>query len=99
MIYAISEPLSRGPDTFNEQLPMRSWVRLNRLRTGAGRFRSSLHNGSIAKTAACECGAENQAPDYITTDCSLYSPPRGTAGLIRPDEGKTSWLQETWPGI
>ena len=48
----------------------------------------------MATIVACECGAKNQTPDYITTDCLLCSPPRGTAGLIRLDEDTTNWLQQ-----
>jgi len=39
-------------------LSRRAWVRLNRLRTGVGRFRSCLYKWSMASSAACECGAE-----------------------------------------
>ena len=81
-------------------LPRRSWVRLNRLRTGDGRFLSFLHNWGMATTAACKCGAENQTADHITADCLLYSPFHGTAArLIRLDEDTTSWLQETYLNI
>ena len=38
-------------------LPRRAWVRLNRLRTGVGRFRSCLYKWSMASSAACESGA------------------------------------------
>jgi len=39
-------------------LPRRAWVRLTRLRTGVGRFRSSLYKWGMASSAACECGAD-----------------------------------------
>ena len=80
-------------------LPRRSWVRLNRLCNGVGRFHSSLYNWGMATTPAWECGAENKTADHITTDCPHYSPSHGTDGLIRLDEDTTSWQQETYPDI
>jgi len=41
-------------------LPRTAWVRLNRLRTGVGRFRSCLYKWGMAPSAVCECGAEKQ---------------------------------------
>ena len=35
-----------------------AWDRLNRLRTGVGRFCSYLYGWRMASSAACECGAE-----------------------------------------
>ena len=67
-------------------------VLLNRLRIGGRRFRSSLRNWGMARTAACECGAENQAD--ITTDSLFYFTPHSTDQLIRSDEDTASWLQE-----
>jgi len=46
-------------------LPRRAWVRLNRLRTGVGRFPSCLYKWSMASSAACECGAEEQTIDHV----------------------------------
>ena len=55
-------------------LPRRSWVRLNHLRTGVGRFRSSLHNWEMVPSVACDCGAENQTAEHILAHCPLFSP-------------------------
>ena len=46
-------------------LPRRAWVRLSRLRTGVGRFRSCLYKWGMASSAACECGAEEQTVDHV----------------------------------
>ena len=40
-------------------------VKLNRLRTGVGRFGSSLHIYGLASSAKCECGASEQTADHI----------------------------------
>ena len=37
---------------------------ISRLQTGVGRFRSCLHKWSMATSANCECGAENQTVDH-----------------------------------
>ena len=39
------------------RLPRTSWVRLNRLRTGVGRFHSSMYKWGLASSPNCECGA------------------------------------------
>ena len=38
-------------------LPRAAWVKLNRLRTGVGRFRSPMHKCGLAPSPNCECGA------------------------------------------
>ena len=68
-----------GAHTPRMTLPRRAWVRLNRLRTGVGRFRSWLYKWGMASFAACECGAEDQIVDHVVlkvqsidlpTDCT-----------------------------
>ena len=62
-------------------LPRLAWVKLNRLRTGVGLFRSIMHKWGMASTAACECGAEEQAADHVITSCPIYHHPNGIHGL------------------
>ena len=40
-------------------------VKLNRLRTGVGRFGSSMHKWGLAFSAECECSASKQTADHI----------------------------------
>ena len=46
-------------------LPRAAWVKLNRLRTGVGRFHSSMHKWSLAPSPNCECGAFEQTADHV----------------------------------
>ena len=52
-------------------LPRAAWVKLNRLRTGVGRFHSSMHKWGLAPSANCECGASEQTADHVLIAC-LY---------------------------
>ena len=62
-------------------LPRRSWVRLNRLRTGAGRFYSSLYKWGLAPSPNCECGHTEQTANHVISSYPLNHVPRGTRGL------------------
>ena len=80
-------------------LPRRSWVRLNHLRIGVGRFRSSLHNWGMVPSAACDCATENGTAEHILAHCPLFSPPHGITGLVRLDDDTITWLHESCPDI
>ena len=55
-----------------------SWVGLNRLRTGVGRFHSSMYKWGLAPSSNFECGATEQTSDHITSLCLIHHVPRGT---------------------
>jgi len=80
-------------------LPRRAWVRLNRLRTGVGRFRSCLYKWSMASSAACECGAEEQTVDHVVHHFPVHRPPHGLHGLTVLDDETTEWLPNSCPEI
>ena len=92
-IYNIDTP---PPDM---HLLRRSWVQLNHLRAGVGRFRSSLYNWGMVPSAACDCGAENQTAEHILAHCPLFSPPHRITGLVRLDDDTITWLHESCPDI
>ena len=48
-------------------LPRAAWVKLNCLRTGVGRFHSSMHKWGLAPSPNCECGASEQTADHVLT--------------------------------
>jgi len=80
-------------------LPRRAWVRLNRLRTGVGRFRSCLYKWGMESSAACECGAEEQTVGHVVLQCPIHRPPHGLHGLTVLDDETTEWLLNTCPEI
>lgn len=73
-----------GGGVKGEDLPRHLWTSLNRLRTGVGRFNSSLKKWGLSDSAACECGEPEQTAEHIISDCPLYSPP-SEAGLFDLD--------------
>ena len=76
-------------------LPRASWVKLNRLRTGVGRFYSSMHKWGIAPSPNCECGASEQTADHILTACPIHRAPHGVRDLTVLDDETRCWLNET----
>ena len=56
-------------------------VKLNRLRTGVGRFHSSMHKWGLAPSPNCECGASEQTADHVLTVCLVHRAPHGARGL------------------
>ena len=88
-----------GPSPPGMDLPRLAWTRLNRLRTGVGRFRSSMHRWGLASCAACECGAEEQTADHVILDCPMYRAPNGMHGLSVLDDKTMAWLLEVCPEV
>ena len=66
---ASSRPLGMG-------LPRAAWVKLNRLRSGVGRFCSSMYKWGLAPLANCECGASEQTADHIISVSHTSGTPR-----------------------
>ena len=80
-------------------LPRTSWVTLNRLRTGVGRFHSSMYKWGLAPSPNCECGATEQTADYVISLCLMHHVPRGTRGLQVLDDAIRCWLNTTTASI
>ena len=70
-----------GARPFGMGLPRVAWVKLNRLRTGVGRFHSSMHKWGLAPLPNCECGASEQTADHVLTACLTLRAPHGARGL------------------
>ena len=73
-------------------LPRAAWVKLNRLRTGVGRFHSSMHKWGLAPSSNCECGASEQTADHVLTACPIHRAPHGARGLTVLDDETRCWL-------
>ena len=67
-------------------LPRAAWVKLNRLRTGVGRFHSSMHKWGLAPSPNCECGVSEQTADHVLTACPIHRAPHGARGLTVLDD-------------
>ena len=75
-------------------LPRAAWVKLNRLRTGVGRFHSSMHKWGLAPSSNCECGASEQTAYYVLTACSIRRAPHGARGLTVLDDETRCWFND-----
>ena len=80
-------------------LPRVAWVRLNRLRTGVGRFHSSMHKWGLAPSPNCECGAFEQTADHVLTACPIHRAPHGARGLTVLDDKTRCWLNDITASI
>ena len=69
-------------------------IRLNRLRTGVGRFGTNMLRWGLSTSDICDCGVE-QTADHITSRgrCPIYRPPEGMNGLIELDVTTRTWLK------
>ena len=80
-------------------LPRAAWVKLNRLRTGVGRFHSSMHKWGLAPSPNCECGASEQTADHVLTTCPIHWASHGAQGLTVLDDETRCWLNNTTASI
>ena len=76
-----------------------AWVKLNRLRTGVGRFHSSMHKWGLAPSPNCECGASEQTADHVLTACPIHRAPHGARGLTVLDKETRCWLNNITASI
>ena len=80
-------------------LPRAAWVKLNRLRTGVGRFHSSMNKWGLTPSPNCECGASEQTADHVLTACSIHWAPHGARGLTVLDDETRCWLNDITASI
>ena len=80
-------------------LPRAAWVKLNRLRTGVGRFHSSMHKWGLAPSPNCECGASEQTADHVLTGCPIHRAPDGARGLTVLDDKLDAGLMTSLPAF
>ena len=80
-------------------LPRAAWVKLNRLRTGVGRFHSSMHKWGLTPSPNWECGASEQTADHVLTACPIHRAPHGARVLTVLDEETRCWLKNITASI
>ena len=80
-------------------LPRAAWVKLNRLRTGVGRFHSSMHKWGLASSSNCQCGTSEQTTDHVLTACPIHRAPHGARCLMVLDEETRFWLNNITASI
>ena len=80
-------------------LPRVAWAKLNRLRTGVGRFHSPMHKWGLAPSPNCECGASEQTADHVLTAFPIHRAPHGARGLTVLDDKTRCWLNNTTSSI
>ena len=80
-------------------LPPVSWVKPNRLRTGVGRFHSSMHKWGLAPSPNCECGASEQTTDHVPTPCPIHRAPHGARDLTVLNDETQCWLNDITASI
>ena len=77
--------------SIGHNLARHSLVRLNRVRTGYGRFKSNMNQMGPSPSALCECGAANQTAQHITSECPLHS---CNGDLVVLDTAARNWLHD-----
>ncbi|CAJ1069781.1 NAD kinase-like isoform X2 [Xyrichtys novacula] len=79
MLNSTSEDISRddpgGGAIGGDNLPCWQWSTLNRLRTGVGRFKTSMKKSGLVDSAAYECGDPEWTADHTISTYPLYRPP------------------------
>ena len=73
-------------------LPRATWIKLNRLRTGVGRFHSSMNKWGLAPLPNCKCSASEQTADHVLTACPIHWAPHGARGLTVLDDETRCWI-------
>ena len=80
-------------------LPRTSWLRLNCLRTGVGRYHSSMYKWGLASSPNCERGTTEQTADHVISSCLIHHVPRGIRGLQVLGDATRYWLETTAASI
>ena len=76
-----------------------AWVKLNRLRTGVGRFGSFMHKWGLASSAKRECGASKQTADHVILTCPTQRVSQGIMGWTVLYDETRCWLNSITANI
>ena len=80
-------------------LPRAAWVKLNRLRTGVGRFHLSMHKWDLAPSPNCKCAASEQTAGHVLTAYPIHRALHGARGLTVLDDETRCWLNDITASI
>jgi len=72
------------PKPVGYQYPRKSWVQLNRLRTGVGRFEANMEKMGLATSNQCERGSV-QTAEHILQECAILRTPCSISDINRDD--------------
>ena len=81
-----------GSRPLGMDLPRKSLVKLNCVRTGVGRFHLSMYKWGLASSSNCERGATDQTTDHAISTCPIHRASSGVAGLTVLDDDTRCWL-------
>lgn len=74
-------------------LPRKTWVTLNRIRTGHGRCGSLMHRWNLRPDPGCDCGAQEQTIHHIVSECPLRAFTGTDDDFLRATPQAVEWLQ------
>ena len=72
-------------------LPRKLWTRLNRVRTGHGRFKHNMFKMGLRNSPACECGAAKQTAHHFRPTCPINRAPNNLSGEDLSDTAIHWW--------
>lgn len=73
-------------------LSRRMWCKLNRIRTGHGRCKASLHKWGFIDSPECDCGAPEQTIKHIVIDCPLRKFPGNWDDFLTATPDALNWI-------
>ena len=79
----ITKPSTLSPGM---TLPRAAWIKQNHLRTGVGRFRSTLHQCEMAPNPTCDCETAEQTAGHILLECTIFQAPNTMHELLDIDD-------------
>jgi len=84
---------SPGPSPPGMTLPRPFWVKLNRLRTGAGLFRSTMHKWDLVPRRIADAEQRSKRPitNYLPVSCTILQ----TGNLV----WRLSMMTLMWTGL
>lgn len=74
-------------------LSRKIWVRLDRVRSGQGRWNELMYKWKFKKSPGCDCGASIQSMQHLILDCQLRSNDGDLEDFIKVTPEAVAWLE------